>query len=301
VPDPLSGVRVGIDVGGTKTHLRAARGGQVVADRVVSSEGWRPADAASAAAFLTDLIATTLPDTTVAAVAVGAHGCDSARACEALAAALARRLPTAKCLVRNDAELLVPAFGLDAGVGVVAGTGSVAVGRDSRDEPVFIGGWGWLLGDEGSAPGLLREAVRASMIARDRGQPPDLLATALMDSYGVSEVADLPEAMAGEAGAASWGRRAELVFEALRGGSRLARAVVDDAADALAGLVAGMAVRDVDVADVVVAGGVILNQPSLFDAFTGKLKVIAPVTTVHRLSVDPVVGAVRLAERLVAS
>jgi N-acetylglucosamine kinase-like BadF-type ATPase len=298
VPEPLSGVRVGIDVGGTKTHLRAARGGRVTADHVVSSRGWRPADAASAAAFLTDLIATSLPDATVEAVAVGAHGCDSARACEAVALELARRLPGAKCLVRNDAELLVPACGLDAGVGVVAGTGSVAVGRDSRGEPVFMGGWGWLLGDEGSAPGLLRESVRASMIARDRGEPPDLLTTMLIRSYGVAEVADLPEAMAGEAGAASWGRRAELVFEALEGGSALARAVVDDAADALAGLVAGIAVRDVDVADIVVAGGVILNQPSLFDTFARKVAAAAPASTVHRLTVDPVAGAVRLAERL---
>ncbi|MBB5897872.1 N-acetylglucosamine kinase [Kutzneria kofuensis] len=301
MPDLFSGVRVGIDVGGTKTHLRAVRGGQVLADRVVSSEGWRPADAASAAAFLTDLIATTLPDAAVDAVAVGAHGCDSSRACDALATELVRRLPAAKCLVRNDAELLVPACGLAAGVGVVAGTGSVAVARDRRGEPVFMGGWGWLIGDEGSAPGLLREAVRASMAARDRGEPPDLLATALMGSYGVGEVADLPEAMAGEAGAASWGRRAELVFEALHGGSALARAVVDDAADALASLVTGMAGRDVDVDDVVVAGGVILNQPSLFDAFARKLAAVAPVSTVHRLTVDPVVGAVRLAECLVAS
>ncbi|MEV6605895.1 BadF/BadG/BcrA/BcrD ATPase family protein [Kutzneria sp. NPDC051319] len=298
MPDLFSGVRVGIDVGGTKTHLRAARGGRVTADRIVTSERWRPANAASAAAFLTDLIATSLPDVAVDAVAVGAHGCDSARACEALATELARRLPAARCLVRNDAELLVPACGLAAGVGVVAGTGSVAVGRDSRDEPVFMGGWGWLIGDEGSAPGLLRDAVRASMAARDRGEPPDLLATALMRSYGVAEVADLPEAMATEAGAANWGRRAELVFDALHGGSALARAVVDDAADALVRLVTGMAGRDVDVDDVVVAGGVILNQSSLFDTFVRKLRMIAPVSTVHRLTVDPVVGAVRLAERL---
>jgi N-acetylglucosamine kinase-like BadF-type ATPase len=143
--------------------------------------------------------------------------------------------------------------------------------------------------------------VRASMTARDRGEPPDLLATALMESYGAAEVADLPEAMAAEAGAAAWGRRAELVFDALRGGSALARAVVDEAAGALAGLVSRMAVRGVEVDDVVVAGGVILNQPSLFEAFANKLKAVAPVSTVHRLAVDPVVGAVRLADRLVAS
>jgi N-acetylglucosamine kinase-like BadF-type ATPase len=300
VPELISGIRVGIDVGGTKTHLRAVAGRRVLADRVVSSAGWRPADAALAAAFLADLIATSLPHQPIAAVAVGAHGCDSDRACAAVAAEFTRLSPAA-CLVRNDAELLAPASGRDTGVGLVAGTGSVAVGRDRHGQAVYLGGWGWLLGDEGSAPGLIREAARASLRARDRGEPPDLLATLLMRSYQVVEVADLPEAMAADADASRWGRRAELVFEALHGGSTLAEAVVDDAADALADLIARMAVRDVDVTDVVVAGGVILGQLRLFDAFTRKLKAAVPASTVHRLTVAPVAGAVRLAELMAVS
>jgi len=288
---------VGIDVGGTKSHIRAIHDGKVVADRVVPSEGWRPADIPAAAAFLATLIDRTVRCADVAAVAVGAHGCDSARACAAVETELVRMLAI-DCLVCNDAELLVPAAGLTAGVGLVVGTGSVAVGHDSTGEPVYVGGWGWLFGDEGSAPGLMREAARASFAARDRGEPPDLLTELLVRSYQVTEIMDLPEAMAADRGAVGWGNRAELVFEALHGGSALAEAVVEDAAEALAGLVSLIATRDVPVADVVVAGGVILNQPRLFDAFLGKLKAVAPASTAHRLTVPPVHGAVRLAERM---
>lgn len=296
--DQTSGVLIGIDVGGTKTHLRAIRNTELCADRVYSSEGWQPADFRAAAAFLVDLVHDVEPGGDIAAVVVGAHGCDSARDCAGVRSELRAHLRAVPCLVCNDAELLVPAMGLATGVGLVAGTGSVAAGRSRTGEPVYVGGWGWLFGDEGSAPGLLREAARACLGARDRGEPPDLLAEKLLRAYDIREVTDLPEAMAAERGARDWGRRAQLVFDALTAGSELAGRVVDDAATALAQLVVRLAERDVPVDDVVVAGGVILNQLSLFEAFTARLKVAVPHARPHRLDVAPVLGALRLAERI---
>jgi len=297
VPDLISGVRVGIDVGGTKTHVRAVAESRLLADQVYSSEGWVPADFRRAGAFLAELIAQTIPGFKPVAVAVGAHGCDSAEDAAALTAEL-ELLVGAPCVVLNDAELLAPSVGLGDGIGLVAGTGSVAVGRDTQGQPVYVGGWGWLFGDEGSAPGLIREAARASLAARDRGETPDLLAALLLDAYEVSEVTDLPDAMAAQAGAREWGSRASLVFEALEGGSAVAEAVVEDAAEALARLVAKVAARGVDASGVAVGGGVILNQPPLYDAFVRRLAALLPETAVHRLDVPPVQGALVIAERL---
>jgi N-acetylglucosamine kinase-like BadF-type ATPase len=297
VPDLISGVRVGIDVGGTKTHVRAVADARPHADQVYSSEGWAPADFRRAGAFLADLIARTIPGETPCAVAVGAHGCDSAEDGAALGREL-ELLVGVPCVVLNDAELLAPSVGLGDGIGLVAGTGSVAVGRDARGLPVYVGGWGWLFGDEGSAPGLIREAARASLAARDRGEAPDLLAALLLDAYQVSEVTDLPDAMAAQAGARDWGGRASLVFEALDGGSALAEAVVEEAGQSLAQLVAKVAARGVDASGVAVGGGVILNQPRLYDAFVRQLGTLLPETVVHRLDVPPVTGALVLADRL---
>lgn len=297
MPDLISGVRVGIDVGGTKTHVRAVAESRLLADQVYSSEGWVPADFRRAGAFLAELIARTIPGRTPVAVAVGAHGCDSAEDAAALTAEL-ELLVGAPCVVLNDAELLAPSVGLGDGIGLVAGTGSVAVGRDARGQPVYVGGWGWLFGDEGSAPGLIREAARASLAARDRGETPDLLAALLLDAYEVSEVTDLPDAMAAQAGAREWGSRASLVFDALEGGSAVAEAVVEDAAEALALLVVKVAARGVDASGVAVGGGVILNQPPLYDAFVRRLAALLPDTAVHRLDVPPVQGALVIAERL---
>jgi glucosamine kinase len=111
-------------------------------------------------------------------------------------------------------------------------------------------------------------------------------------------VTDLPDAMAAQAGARAWGGRASLVFEALDGGSALAEAVVEEAGQSLAQLVAKVAARGVDASGVAVGGGVILNQPRLYDAFVRQLGTLLPETVVHRLEVPPVTGALVIAERL---
>ena len=101
---------------------------------------------------------------------VGAHGCDTAAQCDLFQGHLHPLLKGAVEVV-NDAELLVPAAGYGVGVGVVAGTGSIAVARRPDRTMLVAGGWGWILGDEGSAPGLVREAARAVRAAIDAGEP----------------------------------------------------------------------------------------------------------------------------------
>ncbi len=298
MPAQEPGIVVGMDIGGTKIHLRATRGGQLVTDRVFPSENWTTEDRGAAVTRLVEFVEM-IPrgEGGIAAVAVGAHGCDSASTCAELRTGLISTLGV-PCAVFNDAELLVPAAGLTTGIGLVAGTGSVAVGRDSDGTPVYVGGWGWLLGDEGGAAGLVREAVKASLTARDRGEPPDLLAELLLRSFGAAQVADLPDHMITQGGARAWGERAALVFEALSGGSGLAATVVRGAAAALARLVAGVHARVPETNDVVVAGSVILNQQSLFTAFERQLAALLPACRVRRLTTPPVHGAIRLAERL---
>ncbi|GGT99318.1 N-acetylglucosamine kinase [Streptomyces coeruleorubidus] len=290
---------VGIDVGGTKTHLRALAGGENVVDRVSGSAGWRPHDPGAAAGRLAALIRDALPaDARPSAVAVGGHACETPRQCEAIRAELQERLGV-PALVVGDAELLVPAAGLDKGVGLVAGTGSVAVGRLPDGGPVQVGGWGAVLGDEGGAAGLVREAARAVWAAHDRGEVPDALATGLVEAFGVAEVPALGAALeAATDVSGEWGRHSPVVFAAAEAGSPLARAVIADGGRALASLVVRLAGRGVAVDDVVVAGGTVLAQPALYEAFTSALAESLPAARPQRLRVPPVEGAVALARSL---
>ncbi|MER8225053.1 BadF/BadG/BcrA/BcrD ATPase family protein [Streptomyces sp. NPDC094143] len=290
---------VGVDVGGTKTQLRALAGGTAVVDRVRSSAGWRPHDAPAAADWLAALVHDALPaHARPSAVAVGGHACETPRQCAGIRAALQERLGV-PALVVGDAELLVPAAGLDRGVGLVAGTGSVAVGRSPEGRPLQVGGWGAVLGDEGGAAGLVREAARAVWAAHDRGEEPDALARGLVAAFGVAEVPALGAALeAATDVSAEWGRHCHVVFTAAEAGSPLARAVIADGGRALAALVVRLAARGVAVDDVVVAGGTVLAQPALYEAFTAALAESLPGARAHRLRVPPVRGALALAQSL---
>lgn len=68
-----------------------------------------------------------------------------------------------------------------AGVGIaaIAGTGSIVFGRDATGDTARVGGWGYLLGDEGSGYDLARRGLQAALYAADgRGE-----ATALLDAF----------------------------------------------------------------------------------------------------------------------
>ncbi|WP_330285876.1 N-acetylglucosamine kinase [Streptomyces sp. NBC_00576] len=293
-------IAVGIDVGGTKTHLRALAGSATVVDEVRSSSGWRPHHPVAAADWLCALVDEALPTgARPASVAVGGHACETPRQCAKIRSVLEERLGV-PCLVVGDAELLVPAAGLDKGVGLVAGTGSVAVGRRPDGDLVQVGGWGAVLGDEGGAAGLVREAARAVWAAHDRGEGPDALAEGLISAFGVSEVPALGAALESATDvSAEWGRHAPVVFEAAASGSLIAGEVIAEGGRELASLVVRLAARGVPVDDVVVSGGTVLAQPALHDALLASLAILVPGSRLRPLRVPPVEGAVALARSLV--
>ena len=205
------------------------------------------------------------------------------------------------CTVVNDAELLVPAAGLDAGIGLIAGTGSVAVGRQTTTGAYLsAGGWGWVLGDEGSASALVREAARALMVRADAGAARDNLEPRLCASFGVSDLVELAARMSWDGGVERWGEHAPVVFQAADAGSAVARSVVSAGGAALAELVGGLVYRGAAGSTVVVAGGVLTVQRRLREAFAQALARRAPGFGVVVLTEAPVAGAVVLARRAVA-
>jgi len=68
----------------------------------------------------------------------------------------------ARIVITNDALIaLVAAVGHEPGIVIVCGTGSIAYGRNRDDIAGRAGGWGWVLGDEGSGYWIGRRALRA--------------------------------------------------------------------------------------------------------------------------------------------
>ena len=289
----------GIDIGGTKTHLAIGSHNNILRQQVVETKVWRArVDAqadASALVHLLGELAGVEPDVLV----VGAHGCDTDVDCISFQERLAAEIP-GLVLVLNDSELLLPAAGKRSGISLIAGTGSIAVSRNENRKMMAAGGWGWFLGDEGSASVLVRDAARAVRLSLDQGEAMDPLGDALIAALSINDAVEIGRALGERGSAASIGSLAPLVFEAADRGSRLAPNVIVRGGEALAVLVEQLVGRGADGRDVVAAGGVISRQRRLFEAFEAALATKAPEAIAALLSEPPVVGALQLGRELAA-
>lgn len=286
---------VGVDVGGTKTQLaRVDRSGTLESvtrpSMHISPRTW-----GELPVWLIALLDEACPGWRDApAVVIGAHGCDSEEQIEQLRWPLVQAT-SGTVSVLNDAQLVVPAAGAESGIGVIVGTGSIAASTLESGQVVTAGGWGWILGDEGSAPALVREGIKATLARSERGDPIDPLGARLFAAFDVDNAPDLLIQSTGTMGKVEWGRFAPEIFTALEEGSEDARLVIHHAAAHLRQLVERLVARGADPSTVVVAGGVATNQPVLVSAFADELRRLDSGVQVITLSEDPVHGAVALA------
>lgn len=290
---------VGIDLGGTKTRVIAEEGGASLLDVTVPTRSWQSGllleDEKNPRRLLS--LFDGLAGSGMAAIAIGARDLDNDRQLREFNTRVSQA-HGGPVLAVNDVELLAPAAGLENAIAVIVGTGSKVVGHGADGAIVSAGGHGYLLDDEGSAPWLARTAMSRVLDAHDQGRDPDALALSFMDHFGVDDVVDASYAFATTVGLNSWARLCPLVFEAADAGSELAVTVITDAAHYLADDVALVHRRGALGTDVLCAGGVVTNQPRLFQALVRDIDDLALGLAVHLLTVPPVMGALALARKL---
>jgi N-acetylglucosamine kinase-like BadF-type ATPase len=293
---------LGIDVGGTKTHIRVADA-TASRDLRLPTVQWlrgRSLEHPASVAALLEAAASIAPDGARlrrAPLVVGAHGCDTPEQIVAFRDALAAD-HDGPILVTNDAALVGPAAGVDRSIGIIAGTGSIVVGADADGTPVTAGGHGWMIADPASAPGIVREAVRTVILRADTGAAPDQLGEALMSHYGADDVNELAWVFMVEASIHRWAEAAPIVFEAADLGSADAVATIDRAAAELVTQVTQVLARGAVADAIVAAGGVVTHQPRLASALERELARQGVVHPFQVLDHAPVAGAIALGARL---
>ncbi|MGH7327203.1 MAG: BadF/BadG/BcrA/BcrD ATPase family protein [Polyangiaceae bacterium] len=149
------------------------------------------------------------------------------------------------------------AFELGAGIVVIAGTGSVALGRLRDGSEAVVGGWGFLFGDEGSAFAIAREALALAMRAQDEGRNSELEERARR-FFGRSSLRAVARGYyTGALDRTALAAFATAVLAAASEGVEEARSVIDDAAKALGALTATCARRlgGTSAIDVALCGG----------------------------------------------
>jgi N-acetylglucosamine kinase-like BadF-type ATPase len=139
----------------------------------------------------------------IAHTCIGAAGAARPEIAALIRRALAEILPSAIDVVGDTQIAVEAAFDDGPGVIVIAGTGSIAYGRDAHGATARAGGWGFVISDEGSAHWIGRAAVTAALRANDpavegvhdRAAHPDPpLLSALQKAWGTRSLEDFVRA-----------------------------------------------------------------------------------------------------------
>lgn len=194
---------IGIDGGGTKTlALLVGMDGAVLAESTTGPTQLQSIGIPHAARTLFELIyeccgKVQCPPESLQSVVLGIAGggrpSDRAELVSALlASGLKKRFPLKNVNVETDARIaLEAAFAGGPGIVVIAGTGSIALYRTEEGKLLRAGGWGNILGDEGSGYAVSRDALNAVLRQHDGRGEKTVLTKKAFEHFGLSSIDDL--------------------------------------------------------------------------------------------------------------
>jgi N-acetylmuramic acid 6-phosphate etherase len=311
--NPLPGYVLGIDGGGTRTVALLGvveRGAVKVLGRgeagpsnmktVGAPSAFAQIDRAVEAAFAAAKVARGPVGVTCLGLA-GAGRPDD----QAPVRAWASRIRLADTVeVTGDVTLPVAMLPDQWGLAVVAGTGSCVWGRAPDGRTARAGGWGAVLGDEGSGYSLVVGALKAVTRAADGREPQTSMTSRLLARMRMSDPTQLIAAIHG----GDWDRTrlsalADEVLAAAEDGDETAESLVRNEANTLAQCVRAVVTRlalPAQGVPVALTGGLLLKAEGYRRRFLGELVRLGvrsdPVVEVS----DPAEGAIRVAARMLS-
>lgn len=300
---------VGVDGGGTRTRAIVTASDLLALGRGASG----PANAATVPVpRLVQSVTEAIDDaleaagasrSDVAIVSCGLAGVDASAMKGRLVSAFEAVFGGGRVRIASDARIALagalPDPVADSGAVLIAGTGAICFGRNSHGLEERAGGWGALIGDEGSASEIARRGLAA--VARDvdgRG-PRTKMREALHSSEGTRSAVEMVQKLfrpgAGPSDTAAY---FPVVLDAARAGDELALAILREAGEELAHTALtvlrklGIAADPVTVATV---GGVFVAGELVLNPLRARLLAGAPLARLGPPAHVPEIGAIRLA------
>ncbi|AEV28780.1 putative N-acetylglucosamine kinase [Sphaerochaeta pleomorpha str. Grapes] len=142
-------------------------------------------------------------------------------------------------LLCTDAEIMLAgSLNEPTGIGLIAGTGSICIGRNEDGVVVRAGGMGTALGDEGSAWWIAKEAVRRTLRSKENRDLPTTMETTIHAFFHLESLYDcIPFFNDKSLTKSAVAEFAPFVSVAAEQGDQLALAILEEAATELASLV----------------------------------------------------------------
>ena len=298
---------IGIDGGGTHSRLLAVRtDGTVIGAVTGSSTNVESNEAAvvrqNVLQLLDELVSTyrvSLDD--CAALCIGTAGVDtrsSRRKVEEMIESFAINIPYK---VVNDAVIgLYANTQGNPGIMLIAGTGSIAYGLNRKRDEWRVGGYGYMVSDEGSAYWVAKEGIARALKSGDRSGPPTRLADDFCKALGLGEIVAIMDFVY-RANKSDIASLSHLVTAAHKSGDDIAGLIMREAADALCRLVLTV-IEQLNMDDapypLLLGGGFLLACDWLMTEILHGVREKYPLITTRKMLAKAEWGAVFMAAEL---
>jgi N-acetylglucosamine kinase len=209
-------------------------------------------------------------------------------------------LQPSNIVICNDALIaLVGGVGHDVGIVAIAGTGSIIFGRNHQGCTKRVGGWGYILGDEGSAYHIAVQGMRSALRAYDGRSEPTILQERIREHLGLSSLENLIKVIYQQ----GWTVKeiaalAPIVDRAAASGDKVALTIIEDAVKELVQatqVVIDAIFSPTEVVEVVTTGSVWQGNSLIREKFEASIVTRSPGAKVIFPRYEPAYGAALLA------
>lgn len=257
----------GIDGGGTRTTaVCCTPDGREIARKVFGPFNLNSIGEEAFRGILKDIVSFLEETGNCRALCIGAAGVNNLRMAEIVHEAFSE---TGICykLVGDEVIAHTGALNGKEGIILIAGTGSICFGKNSAGKSATAGGWGHLLGDEGSGYGLGRDAIRAVSRVLDGYGEPTAIRELIAGEFGL----DTPEKIVSYVYSndkSAVAKISHLVEKAYWDKDPVAIGIVRSNAEALVDIVMAVSSRlGLEKCDVALLGGLMEHPTCLRDEF----------------------------------
>lgn len=307
----MTQIVIGIDGGGSKTHaIVADETGASIGEATGPGSAVKPGDEEASAEVIAAVVrdaleAAGMSHVTPRVICIGVAGAGREAARQALWQALVARDLAADVVVHSDFGIaLDDAFGDGPGVLLISGTGSAAFGRSPAGTTARCGGWGPVIGDEGSGTWIGRRALSVVSAAADGRESQTALTGAILTAAEVNEVSDLIP-WAANASREQIASLAPVVFSVADAGDLRANAIISLAVEELMLHIRALAQQlfgdERAAVPVAFTGGLLKKGSTLRKRLEHRLRSAVPGAQVKAGEISPARGAVRGALRFVGA
>lgn len=294
---------LGIDGGGTKTDCaigdaKLTLGRFTTGTSKIHRVGREAATNSLRAAIQGAMYAARCAPSDIQHSCVGISGASQPEVRDWLQSAMKELLSGGLTIVGDNVIAHESAFKGGPGVLVIAGTGSIAYGRNERGDTARAGGWGPVISDEGSGDWIGRAATAACLRALDVGTNTAMMGR-ILTAWAVTTREDIIR-IVNSYPPPNFAALFPQVLAAADGGDMVARDVLSRAGGELAQL-ARIVIRKLWPGDASVrvagSGGVIRNSPQIRQVMHNAIRSERPTAVWDDTVIDPTLGALYLARQ----